>query len=164
MPFHVEISSPLGRSRVLNLDDDAVRARVLEPWVAGLCFHFGDRDWEPRESRLTILEGPAVESAELDAEARWAGALRAAEDMTRPMLEAAEASAPMQTAVVVEADSVDSALKGLRSGRPPMQIPWSTAVDRIHSRDPEVTAIVLVVRRSGPARPHAERQLANPDG
>lgn len=132
---------------MFNLDEMDVRTAVLAPWVVGLPFEFGDRDWAPRESRLTILEGPALEA--VDSDEGWESALRAAEDVTRPMLEAAEASAPTQAAMVIEADSVDAALRELRGGRGPRQIPWPTAVERIAARDPEVTAVILVVKRSG---------------
>lgn len=145
MPFHVEISSALDRARVLNVGEAELRKDVLEPWVAGLPFGFGGRDWEPRESRLTILEGPTLQPS--DGDEGWLEALRAAEDVTRQMLEAAEASAPAQVAVLVEADSVEAALEDLRSGKPPRQISWSSAVERLGARDPEVAAVILVVKR-----------------
>jgi hypothetical protein len=120
---------------------------VLEPWVAGLPFEFGESSWTPRESRLTILESAALEAADLDD--AWAAALRAAENVTRPMLEAAEASAATQTALVVEADSVESAFKELSGGRPAQQISWPAAIERIERHDPDLTAVILVVKRSG---------------
>lgn len=144
MPFHVEISSPLDRARVLDVDEAELHKGILEPWVSGLPFEFGGRDWEPRESRLTILEGP-VPGTESAGDG-WQNVLRTTEDVTRPMLEAAEASAPAQIAVVVEAESVEAALKGMRAGKPPQQIPWPTALERIGSRDPDVTAVILVVK------------------
>lgn len=147
VPFHIEISSALDRARVLNVGEAELRKEILEPWVAGLRFGFGGRDWEPRESRLTILEGPSLDTSSAAGDG-WMDALRAAEDVTRQMLEAAEASAPAQVAVVVEADSVEAALNDLRSGRPPRQIPWATAVERIGGRDPEVAAVIIVLKRS----------------
>jgi hypothetical protein len=152
MPFHVEISSSPDRARALNLEEADLRRSVLEPWTVGLPFEFGERRWEPRDSRLTILESPPLDSAPLDEEG-WAAALRAAEDVTRPMLEAAEASAPPQTAVLVEAPSVEAALKQLRAGRPVRQVPWSSAVERIEARDPGVAAVILVVKEAGLPRP-----------
>jgi hypothetical protein len=152
MPFYIEISSALNRARMLNVDEEELRKEILEPWVAGLPFNFGGQDWQPRESRLTILQGPAL-APEPAGEDGWEKALRAAEDVTRPMLEAAEASAPARIAVVVEADSLEAALGNLRSGRPPRQIPWATAVERVGNRDPEVTAVVLVVKRPNIAWP-----------
>lgn len=146
MPFHVEVSSLLNRARVLNIDEVELREQILESWVAGLPFEFQGQDWEPQRSRLTILEGPALET-DSSAEDDWEQALHAADDVTRPMLEAAEASAPARIAVLVEADSVEAALRDLRSGRPPEQVPWAAAVERIRSRDPDVTAVILVVKR-----------------
>jgi hypothetical protein len=150
MPFHVEISSPLEQARVLDVEEGDLRTTVLEPWVRGLPFEFGERHWEPRECRLTILEGPALNPVDADLEESWTGALRAAEDVTRPLLEAAEKSAPARTAMVVEAGSVDAALRELRAGRVPQQIPWSSAAERIGAGDPEVAAVILVVKRAGP--------------
>lgn len=131
---------------MFNVDEETLRRELLEPWVAGIPFEFAEHHWQPRESRLTILEGPALEQRD-DAEESWAGALRAATDVTRQMLEAAEASAPARIAVAVEADSVETALKNLRAGKPPRQLPWATAVERIGSRDPDVAAVILVIKR-----------------
>jgi len=146
MPFHIEISSAVECARVLNLDEPELRRDILEPWVAGLRFEFGGRGWQPRESRLTILEGPPLGS-DLGPVDGWSSALRAAEDVTRPMLEAAEASAPAQMAVEVAADSVEAAAQELRSGKPPRQISWTRAAERIGARDPDVAAVILVVKR-----------------
>lgn len=145
MPFHVELRSPLHRARLLNVDETELRKQVLDFWIAGLPFKFKGRDWAPRESRLTILDGPEIAPG---AEGGgWQQALRSAEDVTRGMLEAAEASAPARMAVVVEADSVETALRDLRSGRAPQQISWAEAAARISNQDPDVTAVILVVKR-----------------
>jgi hypothetical protein len=143
MPFHVEVSSSLNDARVFNLDEAELLETVLDPWVVGLSFEFGGREWQPRESRLTILEGPVLNSPD----PAWSNALRAAEDVTRPMLEAAEANAPVQAAMVVEADSLEAALKGLRTGRSPRPVHWSAMVERINERDADITAVILVVKR-----------------
>jgi hypothetical protein len=145
MPFHIEISSAFERIRVLNVQETEVHRDVLEPWVAGLSFELGGHGWQPRESRLTILEGPAVDGGADGA--GWESALRTADDVTRALLEAAESSAPAQTAVEVDADSVGTAVQELSSGRPPRQISWSRAAERIGGRDPEIAAVILVVKR-----------------
>jgi hypothetical protein len=147
MPFHVEVRSGHQHARAFNVDEAGLRKTVLEHWVVGLPFQFGEQDWDPRESRLTVLEGPAMEGPDLSFGQGWSNAQRSAEDVTRPMLEAAEESAPLQAAAVVTADSLETALKGLRAGRAPQPIHWSAAVERINGRDPEVTAVILVVKR-----------------
>jgi hypothetical protein len=145
MPLHVEIGSVVSRVRAFNIDQEELRRDVLEPWVAGLSFQFAGQAWEPRESRLTIVSGPPL--AETDGgEGDWEKVLGAADDVTRSMLEAAEASAPAQVAVVVEADSVESALRDMRSGRPFRQVPWPAAIERINDHDPDLKAVILVVK------------------
>ena len=61
MPFHVEISSAPNHARVFNMDVAELRRTILEPWLAGRTFELGEQEWEPRESKLTILEGPALD-------------------------------------------------------------------------------------------------------
>jgi hypothetical protein len=145
MSYHVEISSPVDRVRALDLDERELRHDLLEAWVVGLPFEFRGQRWDPRESRLTVLAGPAAAG---DDEEGWESVLRAAEDVTRPMLEAAEASAPSQRAVVVEADSAEAALEQLRHGGASQQISLVAAVERIERRDPEIATVILVVKRS----------------
>jgi hypothetical protein len=145
MPYHLEIGSVIEQVRVIDIDEAELREGVLEPWTTGLPFEFRKRTWKPRESRLTVLTGPVPAVA--DSEQAWEALLRAAEDVTRPQLEAAEASAPVRGAAIVAAGTLEAALKSLRSGRPPQQVPWGTAMARLAGRDSDVTAVILVVKR-----------------
>jgi hypothetical protein len=70
------------------------------------------------------------------------------------MLEAAEASAPARPALVIEADSAEAALEQLRVNPAPRPIPWATAVERLERRDPEIAAVILVVKPSRSGWPH----------
>jgi hypothetical protein len=147
MPFHVEISNSLNHARLFNIDDRELRSTVLEPWVLGVSLELGEQEWDPKECRLTVLEGPKLAPPDLSFGQGWSNALRGADDVTRSMLEAAEASAPVHTAAMVEADSLDEALRRLRSGTALQSASWATAVERIDGRDPKVAAVILVVRR-----------------
>lgn len=147
MPFHVEITSLIDRLRVIDIGEPELREKVLGPWVVGLPFEFRGCTWRPRESRLTVLCGPVPSGKNAaDADRAWEALSWAASDVTRAQLETAEASAPLQTAAIVEANSLEMAIKSLR-GRPPRQIHWGAALDRLNRRDPAVTAVILVVRR-----------------
>ncbi len=155
MPFHVEISSSFHRARVFNLGEEELRQTILEPWVGGQPFELGEQEWEPGESKLTILEGPTLGTPDLSFGQGWSNAQRTAEDVTRRVLAGAESNAPVPSAALVEADSLDEAVAELRAGRDPQPISWSVARERIDGRDPAVAAVILVVRRPGPGSPRS---------
>jgi MoxR-like ATPase len=147
MPFHVEIGSSFNHARAFNLEEAELRRMVLDPWVAGAPFDFEEHEWEPRESRLTILEGARLEPPDLAFGQGWSNALRGAEDVTRPMLAAAAATAPVRGAATIAAASLETALAELGAGRPTQPLPWDVALKRIDGRDPEIAAVILVVRQ-----------------
>jgi hypothetical protein len=153
MPFHIEVSSDHKHARVFNVDEAELHGAVLERWIAGLPLELGEREWDPRESRLTVLEGPRMEGPELSFGQGWSNAQRSAEDVTRRVLEAAEAGAPVLAAGIVVADSLEAALQNVRGGQDPVPVRWAEAAERINGRDPEVTAVILVVRRPEADRP-----------
>ncbi len=153
MPFHVEVSTGHKHARVFNVDEAELRANVLERWVAGSPLQVGEREWDPRESQLTILEGPRMEGPDLSFGQGWSNAQRASENVTRRVLAAAEAGAPVLAAGVLAADSLEAALQAVRGGQDPLPVRWADAAARIDSRDPEITAVILVVRRPEADRP-----------
>lgn len=149
MPFHVEVSSPHQHARVFNLSQDEL-GQVLRLWVADQTFEFGEQEWEPRESKLTILEGKALEGPDLAFGQGWSNALRSAEDVTRRTVEAEQIRAPLAPVVAVEGDSVEGAAAAITSGGSPVALEWSEARARIDGRDPVVAAVILVLRPSEP--------------
>jgi hypothetical protein len=153
MPFHVEVSSPPNHARVFNLGD-AELERILGLWVAGQTFELGEQEWEPRESKLTVLEGRALDGPDLAYGQGWSNALRSSEDVTERVLTSAESHSPLPPVLVIEADSVDGAAAGMAAGET-TPIEWSAARERIDGRDPEIAAVVLVVRRAGSAAPRS---------
>jgi hypothetical protein len=149
VPFHVEVSSPLHHARVFNIGEDELR-QVLKLWIADQIFEFGEQEWEPRESKLTILEGKTLEGPDLAFGQGWSNALRSAEDVTRRMVEAEEIRVPLAPVVAVEGDSIGGAVATMAAGGNPAPLEWSEARGRIDGRDPAVAAVILVLRPSGP--------------
>lgn len=145
MPFHVEVRSPLHHARVFNLGDGELQ-QILKLWVAGQTFEFGEQEWEPRESKLTILEGKTLEGPDLAFGQGWSNALRSAEDVTRGLLEAEEVRAPQAPVFTIEARSIDEAL-ATASETAPAELEWAEARKRIDGRDPSVAAVILVTKR-----------------
>lgn len=148
MPFHVEVRSPHNHARVFNLENAEMR-RILKLWIAGQTFEFGEQEWEPRESTLKVLEGKDLEGPDLAFGQGWSNALRSARDVTRPLLEAEEAQAPLAPVLAIEAESVDEAAVKVAAGTDPTPIEWSAARSQIDGRDPAVAAVIVVLRPSG---------------
>jgi hypothetical protein len=147
VPFHVEVSSPLHHARVFNLDDAELR-QILKFWLAGQAFELGEQEWEPQESKLKILEGKALEGPDLAFGQGWSNALRSAEDVTRPLLEAEEVRAPLAPVLAIEAESVSEAAAKVSAGSDPKPIEWPEARGWIDGRDPAVAAVIVVLRPS----------------
>jgi hypothetical protein len=148
MTFHVEISAAMSHARVFNLDREDLIAKVVQPWLEGRTIAMGDQDWDPRESKLKILEGPHMDPPDLQYGQGWSNAERKSDAVTQRLLE--EAPAPeLPDAFVVEAESPEGLVAQLApSGAE--AIPWNEAKERIDGRDPSIAAVVLVVRPPEP--------------
>ena len=119
MAFHVEISVPMRHARVFNLNREDLLAKVVGPWLEDRPIEMGDREWEPRESSLKILEGPEMEAPTSPSARAGRTPSAAPEDVTRELL--AEAPAPsVPDAFVVETDSPEAVTRrpGRRARRP----------------------------------------------
>lgn len=145
--FHVEISSgSLHRARVFNLSREDVTAKVVQPWLEDRVVLMGDREWQPRQATLRILEGPQLQNADLSFGQGWANAERASEDVTGGFLAAAPAPRNPD-AFVVETDNPEALTAGLMAGAQGRAIHWGEARQRLDDRDPEVAAVILVLKR-----------------
>ncbi len=164
MAFHVEISAGYQHARVFNLNREDVEAKIVGPWLEDRIIEMGDHEWEPRESRLTILEGPHMETTDLSFGQGWANAERASENVTRGLLQSAP---PPRTpdAFLVETESPESVTADLVAGHDGRAIHWGEARQRLDGRDPEIAAVILVVRRPAGRRRRSkvERDAAGDD-
>jgi hypothetical protein len=143
--FHVEISHGVHRARVFNLTREDLVEKVVQPWLEDRQITMGDRKWIPRESELRILEGSRMENTDLAFGQGWANAERVSQNVTRQQLETAP-RATTPDAFVIETDNPEAVLAevvGFR-GRP---IHWADARQKIDGRDPEVAAVILVLRK-----------------
>jgi hypothetical protein len=95
MPFHIEVRRGIQRAWAFNLDGGRLRREITEPWATGGPLELGDREWDPQESRLRVLEGRALEGSELAHGRGWQSAERMSADVTAVALaEATKATAP----------------------------------------------------------------------
>ncbi len=92
--YHLELRHFPRNVCRFNLSGAELRATVLEPWAAERMFELGELRWDPRQARLTVLEGSRIPPAELSMGRGWRTAQRRSRDVTAQLLaEAAEALA-----------------------------------------------------------------------
>jgi len=97
--FHLELRQFPHNVCRFNLSDDELRA-IVEPWAREQVVEVGERKWSPHTARLTILQGPRLEVAQLAMGRGWRNAQRQSEDVTERVLAAArDAGGGMGTGV-----------------------------------------------------------------
>jgi hypothetical protein len=148
VPFHVELNSGLNHARAFNLSHEELLGKIVAPWLEGLPVELGEHDWQPAESQLKILEGPHLGGPDLSFGQGWANAERASENVTKRELAAAPAP-KHPDAFVVEAESPEAAVSEMLDGQQATAVAWGEAQQRIDRRDPDVAAVILVLKRPG---------------
>lgn len=146
MPFHVEISGGINHARAFNLNLDELRRQVLEPWLTGRSVELGEREWDPRESSLRILEGGHLGTPDLSFGQGWSNAERSSEDVTRRLLERTEPPR-LPDAFVVEAELPEATVAEMLSGQDAKPVPLGDLERKLDGRDPEVAAVILITKR-----------------
>src|SRR5438128_5368718 len=157
MPFHVEVKRSIHRARLFNVGEAELR-RIVVPWARGEPVEVGDREWVPAESTLKVLEGRALEPAELAHGQGWHSAERVAEDVTEQVLRPAVRSVAVLAATPAVAASLAAMLRSL--GIEPVD--WSPdaaapAVIALGGAEDELTAATAfeMGRAAGAAGPDA---------
>lgn len=155
MAFHVEISRGFRRARAFNLDEEKLRATILEPWTHGRVISLGDKEWEPKDSKLIILEGPELGDADLSMGRGWSNAERGSRNVTRRLVEEAAAPGPGPVVAVLADDaSAEGAITEMLERLELVMAPWAELRARILAASgggPGYAAILVV----GEAEPSA---------
>ncbi len=165
MPFHIEVRrGAFQRARAFNLDQDRMRRGVLEPWARGLRLTLGEREWDPRDCALRIIEGPELSSAELGLGQGWNRAERTGRDATRGLLDelagasnavtpAAAAVAPPGIAVLAESLAGGRELSARLAEHGARAVEWASVRERLLSDGPRAApgGVVLVLEPAPPS-------------
>jgi hypothetical protein len=146
VPFHVELSNGLNHARAFNLSRKQLLVQVVAPWLEDLTVVLGEQEWLPAESALKILEGGHLDGPDLAFGQGWANAERSSENVTVRELSAAPAPRHPD-AFLVASEDPGLTVTELLDGQEAMPVPWGEARRRIDGRDPEVAAVILVVKR-----------------
>jgi hypothetical protein len=157
MAFHIEIRSGYQRARAFNLAAEEVRERILVPWLAERRIELGDQAWDPRDSHITVLEGPTLAPADLNYGRGWDAALKRSADVTAAALEAVQGSAPARPAggiAVLAADTpaARQAREELVARLDLAPLDWSAVRSRVLARaavvapgPPDATAVLAIL-------------------
>jgi hypothetical protein len=158
MPFHVELRQGYRRASAFNLDEETLRRTVLEPWQQGGSVELGDKEWDPQESTLQILEGPELAAPDLAVGRGWHNAERSAQDATARLLERIAAQAA-SVAVVAQTPATRRVVIELLEQAGVRAADWEALRARIlaaativgePSRSLEAGAAVLVIEGPDP--------------
>ncbi len=149
MPFHVDISRGMRRAREFNLDEGRLRREILAPWSEGRAVQMGDREWDPRECELRIIEGPALTGPDLAFGRGWDNAKRSGRNATRELVALASRQAA-RVAVLAQTASAGEAVRRLveEIGLEPIEWVEATAAARRGSGQeggPRPVAVILAV-------------------
>lgn len=85
--FHVELRHFPHSAWRFNLSEQEL-ATIIQPWVREQVVDMGERKWSPHLAKLTILEGPKLDVAQLSMGRGWRSAQRQSEDVTQRVLDA----------------------------------------------------------------------------
>jgi hypothetical protein len=132
MAFHVEVRQGFRRASAFNLDAEKLQQTVIVPWRSGGPLELGDREWDPSETTLRILEGPTLSPSDLSFGRGWQSAERSARDVT----EAAISGAARQAATVCVLAASPSAERALAESLRRLgvnAVGWAAVRDRIRS-------------------------------
>jgi hypothetical protein len=95
--FHLQLRQFPHNHCQFNLTDQELRS-VAEIWSRGEWLAMGERRWNSRHAKLTIIEAPRIAMQQLSMGRGWRHVERHVEDVTRRVLDAASASLASATA------------------------------------------------------------------
>lgn len=150
MAFHVEIRSGHRWAREFNLDEATLRESVLEPWVRNRPVLLGDREWEPSESALRVLDGPELSPSDLAFGRGWGAAERSGRDVARELIAGAGRGAS-RIAVLAETDGAGASIEDALNDIGLEGVAWSPRLLRDPEDAPPV-AVLLAVESAEPER------------
>lgn len=151
MAFHVEIRRGHRWAREFNLDETSLRESILEPWLRGAPVLLGDREWEPADCELRVLEGPELSAPDLAFGRGWGTAEHSGRDVARELIGGA-ARQSSRVAVVAETDASRESVAGALAALGLEAVTWSDALLGGGDDEPPPVAVVLAVESEEPGR------------
>ena len=104
--YHLELRQFPHVSRAFNLDREALDTRFLKLFVTGEPIDYDDRRWPPEKTRVSVLQGPAIDQADRGLGRGWALATKQGEDVTKQVLSEIERGADARPEVEFLKDAI----------------------------------------------------------
>jgi hypothetical protein len=139
---------------VFNLDEERLRRTIVDPWRHGEALELGDREWDPRESDLRIIEGAELAPEDLAFGRGWQNAERSGRDVAAEILERRAIEAANVT-ILAETAAGERALSEMLEPLGVGVVEWNVVRELIlgrvdHGEAPEVVAAVLAFEHEAP--------------
>ena len=110
--YHIELRQFPHNFCHFNLTSQALRETVLDAWARGQWVEVGERQWNPLQATLTVIEGPELSVGQLSMGRGWRSASRQGADVTADLLADAQERLGL-------ADSAPADAAGSPKGPPP---------------------------------------------
>jgi hypothetical protein len=111
--YHVELREFPHNTHAFNLDEERLRAEVLDPFARGEIFELGGRAWVPQRTKLTVLEGAELPLHALSMGRGWNNARHKAQDVTSAVLATLEAGPPTPAPSATSASSEEAVVRDI---------------------------------------------------
>jgi hypothetical protein len=97
--FHLELRQRPHVARAFNLGEQEVTSRFLGPLASGRELSYSDHEWNPKKTKLTVIEGPELRLEEMGMGRGWANAQRLGTDVTERLIARAREQAQRNPAL-----------------------------------------------------------------
>jgi glyoxylase I family protein len=105
--FHVELRQFPHTARAFNLSRERLHARILVPWVRGNSVELDQQTFAPERAKLTIYEGPELQTVDMGMGRGWQNVVRSGEDVTDRELRAAASQPAVAAPAAPRTESID---------------------------------------------------------
>lgn len=105
--FHVELRQFPHTVRAFNLSRERLHAQILVPWVRGNSVELDQQTFAPDRAKLTICEGPELQTVDMGMGRGWQNVVRSGDDVTDRELRAATSQPAVAAPAAPRTESID---------------------------------------------------------
>ncbi len=84
--YHLELRMATDQERAYNLTEGDLNELFLTPLTSGRVVSYGDKEWIPAETRVTVYEGPQLRTDQIAMGRGWPNVRKHGHDVTERLL------------------------------------------------------------------------------